>query len=104
MASAHTFVTMVAGHAGLGWSCRRMPRNGDGDVAAKRTRARRELERQLTADLEATRRLYDIGTFCARSGGDFHECLPQILDAAIAITGADKGNIQLVDPVSDALH
>ena len=80
------------------------PRNGGSASNAKKTRVRHELERQLAADLEATRRLYDVGILCARSGGDFLECLAQILDAAIAITGADKGNIQLVDPASDALH
>ena len=80
------------------------PRNGGSASNAKKTRVRHELEQQLAADLEATRRLYDVGILCARSGGDFLECLAQILDAAIAITGADKGNIQLVDPASDALH
>ena len=59
---------------------------------------RRELEQHLTADLEATRRLYEVGNLCVRSDVDFQQCLDQLLDAAIAITGADKGNIQLPDP------
>jgi PAS domain S-box-containing protein len=70
----------------------------------KTERVRHDLEQDLAADLEATRRLYEVGNLCARSGGNFQECLTQILDAAIAITGADKGNIQLVDAASDALH
>lgn len=70
----------------------------------KMARVRHDLEQHLAADLEAMRRLYEVGNFCARSGGDFLECLTQILDAAIAITGADKGNIQLLDPATGALQ
>ena len=70
----------------------------------KMARTRHELEQRLAADLDAMRRLYDIGNLCVRSGSGFDECLAQILQAAIAITGADKGNIQLLDPESGTLQ
>lgn len=38
-----------------------------------------------------------------REGSELHECLETILDAAIALTAADKGNIQLIDLPSGAL-
>lgn len=70
----------------------------------KMARLRRGFEQRLAADLGAMQRLYEIGNLCVRSGADVDHCLNEILDAAIAITGADKGNIQLLDPVSDALR
>ena len=65
---------------------------------------RHGLKQDIAADLTAIRRLYDVANFCVRSGANFEECLTQILDAAIAVTGADKGNIQLLDPVSGVLR
>jgi len=41
-------------------------------------------------------RLREVGERCIRAGNDFHRCLEEILDTAIAITEADKGNIQLL--------
>jgi hypothetical protein len=41
--------------------------------------------------------LRDVGSLCAREGKNLNKCLHQILDAGIAITGADKGNIQLLE-------
>jgi PAS domain S-box-containing protein len=70
----------------------------------KMARLRRGFEQRLAADFAAMQRLYEIGNLCVRSGGKFDECLRQILDAAIAITGADKGNIQLLDSKSDTLR
>lgn len=67
-------------------------------------RLRRNFDERIAADLVAIQRLYDIGNICARSDAKFDECLNQILEAAIAFTGADKGNIQLLDPTSDTLR
>ncbi len=38
-----------------------------------------------------------------RPGNDFNQCLQSILEAAISVTQAHKGNIQLFDPASDSL-
>jgi PAS domain S-box-containing protein len=58
---------------------------------------RRETKLRLAADLQAMSRLREVGEKCIRAENDLHECLATILEAAIAITGADKGNIQLLD-------
>jgi PAS domain S-box-containing protein len=70
----------------------------------KMARLRRGFEQRLAADFAAMQRLYEIGNLCVRSEGNFDECLRQILDAAIAITGANKGNIQLLDSKSGTLR
>jgi signal transduction histidine kinase/ActR/RegA family two-component response regulator len=49
------------------------------------------------------RRLNEIGTRFARDGNDRDGCLEEVLKVAIEISGADKGNIQLVDPASGLL-
>jgi len=59
-------------------------------------------ERNL-ADLEAMARLHEVGNWCIRAGAKVSYALDEVLAAAIAFTGADKGNIQLFDPASDAL-
>jgi len=53
--------------------------------------------RPRISDLEALERLYEVGNRCVRVGSDFEECLGAILDAAIFVTSADKGNLQLLD-------
>jgi GAF domain-containing protein len=58
---------------------------------------------QIVADLRDMTLLYEVALRCVREGSEFHECLKAILDAAIALTAADKGNIQLIDPPSRAL-
>src|SRR5215213_3706612 len=86
-------------------------KNGLQEQVAERTKALRDSEARLfrilehsAADLKAMRRLNDIGTRCARDGDDHAGCLSEILKVAIEISGADKGNIQLVDNVSGSLN
>jgi signal transduction histidine kinase/DNA-binding response OmpR family regulator len=67
-------------------------------------RARREEEERTAADLRAMRRLYEVGNLCSRAGHDFEQCLAEVVDTAVAITGADKGNLQLLDAESGALR
>jgi len=55
------------------------------------------------ADLRAMTRLHDIGMQCADDANGIERCLQLFLDAAIEITRADKGNIQLLDVASGAL-
>lgn len=89
----------------------RMAKSGLEEQVAQRTKELRESERRLfsilehsAADLKAMRRLNDIGTRCARDGNDRDACLDEILKVAIEISGAAKGNIQLVDPGSGLLN
>ena len=60
-------------------------------------RLRRETKQRLAADLQAVMRLRELGEQCIRADNEFDQCLQEIVDAAVAITGADKGNIQLLD-------
>jgi PAS domain S-box-containing protein len=89
----------------------RKAKSGLEEQVAERTKELRESESRLfrilehsAADLKAMRRLNDIGTHCAREGDDREGCLREILKVAIEISGADKGNIQLVDPASGLLN
>jgi PAS domain S-box-containing protein len=61
-------------------------------------------EERIASDLKAMMLLHDIGTYCVAEGNVLENCLENILDAAIALTAADKGNIQLFDPVSGVLR
>ena len=81
------------------------------ELVAERTKELRESEGRLfrilehsAADLKAMRRLNEIGTRCARDGHDLEGCLNEILKVAVEISGADKGNIQLVEPGTGLLN
>jgi PAS domain S-box-containing protein len=62
-----------------------------------------ELRDQLAADLGQMVRLHEISTRFVREG-DVHALLEELLDGALAITGADRGGIQLVDPKSEVMR
>lgn len=66
--------------------------------------ALRESQRLLSVEVKAMTRLYDAGNKCAGPHLDRDECLDAILDAALEITGAAKGNVQLLDEKSGALY
>ncbi len=53
-------------------------------------------EEALAAELAALRRLYQLATRFVREG-ELDIVLEEIVEAAIAITGADAGNLQLLD-------
>jgi PAS domain S-box-containing protein len=60
----------------------------------------RKLAGQRTAaDLSAMVRLGEIGRLCAGTDAELAPCLAEILAAAISFTGADKGALQLYDPL-----
>ena len=65
--------------------------------------ALRESERQLAADLDAMTRLQRAGSLYLRGPG-MEAVMSEILDAAIAIAGADMGNIQVLDAQTDSLR
>ena len=88
----------------------RQAKNGLEEQVAERTKLLRESEARLfrilehsAADLKAMRRLNEIGARCAQDGHDRDACLQEVLKGAIEISGADKGNVQLVDPESGSL-
>ena len=89
----------------------RQAKNGLEEQVAERTKELRDSEARLfgilehsAADLKAMRRLNEIGTRCANEGDDVNGCLKEILNVAIEISGADKGNIQLLDAESGHLN
>lgn len=59
--------------------------------------------RRTASDLKILERLYDVGNQCVRLEGDFQHNLYEILDAAIFVTTADKGKLQLYDADSGGL-
>jgi two-component sensor histidine kinase len=62
-----------------------------------------ESESRIAADLADMTRLNQLSNRLVREGGAVDRCLNEVLDTAIAISGADKGNVQLIDQSSDAL-
>src|ERR1044072_2850773 len=88
----------------------RQAKNGLEEQVAERTKELRESETRLfgilehsAADLKAMRRLNEIGALCAKEGNDIDACLREVLNVAIEISGADKGNVQLLDRESGKL-
>ncbi len=68
----------------------------------KRTEAAlQETQSRLLAELAAMKRLHQIGTRFVRNG-ELGKVLEEVVEAAIAITGSDMGNMQLLD-ISGAL-
>jgi signal transduction protein with GAF and PtsI domain len=65
---------------------------------------RAEAEAPLRVALRDVKRLGAVGSVCARGDATLQECLEQVLDGAISMTGADKGNIQLFHAGSSALR
>lgn len=58
---------------------------------------------RIVNDLEAMRLLHEVGSQCARAENDFNECLQKILEVAVAVAGADKGNLQLRNVITGGL-
>jgi PAS domain S-box-containing protein len=64
--------------------------------------ALRDAQKLVEANLDAMTRLQKLGTLFVREG-NMEAVFAEIVDAAIAISGADFGNIQLLDPKSSDL-
>jgi len=62
-----------------------------------------EHEKQTAAELEAMVRLHEVGMQCMQTGYDFQGSLNAIVDAAIFLSNASKGNMQVFDPFSGGL-
>ncbi|HXW99280.1 MAG TPA: PAS domain S-box protein, partial [Methanomicrobiales archaeon] len=65
--------------------------------------AAQESERLIASNLEAMTRLQRLGGLFLEEG-NLGPVLTEIVDAAIAISGADFGNIQLLDPATGTLR
>ena len=63
----------------------------------------KKAEAQIAADLRAMTILREMGSLYVRKDLQTDECLQRTIDAAIAIVGADKGNIQIFDDRSNSL-
>jgi PAS domain S-box-containing protein len=74
------------------------------EAHVKLARLRREEQQRAAADLDAMTRLRDLGELCAVATIQSEQPLEAILDTAIALVGADKGNIQLLDSGSGTLR
>jgi two-component sensor histidine kinase len=73
-----------------------------GQAEAERTRSE-TLAASVTSDLRDMTRLNELGNLLVREGRDVNKCLGEILDVAIGIASAKKGNIQLYDLDLEAL-
>jgi two-component sensor histidine kinase len=69
---------------------------------AERTRAE-ALAASVSADLRDMTRLNELGNLLVREGKDIGKCLGEVLDLALVISSAQKGNVQLFDLDSDSL-
>jgi two-component sensor histidine kinase len=57
----------------------------------------------VNKELNDSRHLNELSSALVGEGTSFQTCLDQIVNTAVAIAGADKGNIQLFDPASGSL-
>jgi signal transduction histidine kinase/CheY-like chemotaxis protein len=64
---------------------------------------RRGFQERIEADLQAMTLLRELGAQCARANSDPTDCLQQILATAMALGGATRGNVQLLDRDTRAL-
>jgi PAS domain S-box-containing protein len=65
------------------------------------TAEQKEHEWQIRQQLQAMELLNDVGQTCLRAGISFEDSLGEVVEAAIALTGAAKGTLQLFD---DSCH
>ena len=63
----------------------------------------REQARSMTADFTSLQLLYDLGNYCLDPKHDKANCLDEVLKTAMAISGTNRGNIQLLDSESRQL-
>ena len=65
---------------------------------------RKKAQEKIAANLHAVTLLHKLGEFCARPANSIHRCLQRILETAITIAHADKGNLQILDQQSGVLQ
>src|SRR5262249_251327 len=57
----------------------------------------RHSRERIQSDLDALTRLHSVSNLCGNAESPFDDCVHTILDAAIAFTRADRGNIQVLE-------
>jgi PAS domain S-box-containing protein len=67
------------------------------------TTEQKDHERQISSQLRAMELLNAIGQHCSRPGNEVEAILREVVRAAIAVSGAAKGNVHLFDPSSNGL-
>lgn len=81
----------------------REPTNRDQQLVAALTRAaaniisRRQAAKERTESEQALKRILALEDRCARAGNKFQHSLEAILEEALFITGAPRGNLQLLE-------
>jgi PAS domain S-box-containing protein len=68
------------------------------------TAEQEEHEKQISAQLRAMETLNAVGQRCLTAGNNLEDSLAEFLEAAISLTGASMGNVQLFDASSDGLR
>jgi len=63
----------------------------------------RQSETRIAADLLDMTRLHQVSNHLMREGGPIEKSLDKIIEAAVAISGANKGYLQLFDPATGTL-
>src|SRR5262249_4679675 len=61
-------------------------------------------QKQMAAELSDMRCLNELSTLLVREENKFETCYDEITRTAIAISGADRGNLQLFDETSHSLR
>ena len=64
---------------------------------------RQQADTRIAADLDAMTHLHQVGIECSSVENELKYCLERILEAAVAIVGANNGTIQLFDQGSATL-
>ena len=65
---------------------------------------RKHAEEQIASDLQTMTLLQRVGDICSRPGSHLTACLDEVLAAAIRITDAERGNIQIMDSTTNTLR
>jgi PAS domain S-box-containing protein len=68
------------------------------------TTERKKAQEKIDANMKALMQLHQLGEFCALPRNSMQRSLEKILEAAITIGNADKGNIQIVNQQSGGLE
>ena len=76
---------------------------GESELSRRRAEALAESEARLAVELAVMERLQELSTRLVNHD-DAAGLLPEIVDVAIGITGAEMGNVQLYDKASDTLR
>jgi PAS domain S-box-containing protein len=65
---------------------------------------RKEAEEKIAANLQSVTLLHELAEFCSRPANSIQRCLEKIVQTAVSVANADKGNLQVLDPQSGVLE